>query len=166
MKKYALVLGATVLLGCSSENGGLRGSLEDFYNLTFESVRARLYPTELSIEYVRAGGQVPVRVTLVQREGEPIKAATYDLLTLGNITGRSGDNDIPRMVGGELKLTEFQAVNGSRIAGEFEAQFATGEDKASLTGDFDTTLEVIDQIIGYDVDLSYLLDAGDAGDAQ
>lgn len=166
MKKVIWLVLVVMATACSADEGGLQGSLEDFYNLTFETVRARLYPTELSIEYVRAGGQVPVRVTLRQRENAPIKAASYDLLTLGNITGRSGDNDIPRMVSGTLKLAEFQAVNGSHISGEFKAQFATGDDKASLTGDFDATLEVIDQIIGYDVDLSYLNDAGDAGDAQ
>lgn len=159
---WIIVMGLAVS-ACSSDDGGLQGSLKDFYNLDFESVRARLYPTELAVEYVRAGGQVPVRITL-RPDGEPIKAASYDLVTLGDITGRSGDNDIPQFVSGTLKLDTFEAVNGARIAGEFEAQFATGEDKASLAGDFDTQLEVVAQIIGYDADLSYLLDAGDAGD--
>ncbi len=156
---------APLLFSCSADEGGLQGSLKDFYGLSFDTVRARLYPTELSIEYVRAGGQVPVRLTLKQVEDQPIKAASYDLVTLGNITGRSGDNDIPRFVTGTLKLTEFEAVNGSRIVGEFEGQFATGDDKASLSGDFEANLEVVAQIVGYDVDLSYLEDAGDAGDA-
>lgn len=164
MKRVSIALFSLILGACSSDDGGLQGSLQDFYNLSFQSVRARLYPNELSIEYVREGGQVPVRLTLRQEDGQPIKAARYDLLTLGNITGRSGDNDIPRMVNGTLTLDEYNPVNGSRIVGGFEAQFATGEDKASLSGDFDANLEVVAQIIGYDADLSYLLDASDAGD--
>lgn len=164
MKRVSLAIFALALSACSADDGGLQGSLQDFYNLSFQSVRARMYPAELSIEYVREGGQVPVRITLRQQDGQPIKAAKYDLLTLGSITGRSGDNDIPKMVNGTLTLDEFSPSNGSRIVGNFEAQFATGEDKASLAGDFDTDLEVVAQIIGYDADLSYLLDAGDAGD--
>ena len=46
----------------------------------------------------------------------------------------------------------------ARSPGEFSARFRTGEDEAALSGDFDTELEVIDSVAGYDADLSYLFD--------
>ena len=153
-----LFLAMFASVGCSDEEGALRGSLEEFYNINYVDVRARLYPSELAIEYIRENGQVPVRVTLRRTEGEPIRTGDYDLGTKGNITGRSGDNDIPPFNGGSLTLEEFSASNGASIVGEFSARFRTGEDEAALSGDFDTELEVIENIAGYDADLSYLFD--------
>lgn len=154
------------LAACSDDEGALRGSLGDFYDFTHSSVRARLYNSELSIEYVRENGQVPVRISLDQVEGNPITTGEYNLADRGRITGRSGNNDIPQFLRGTLTLDAFSPSNGSQVQGDFSARFATGDDEASLTGDFDTTLEVVDQIIGYDADLSYLYDAGDAGDVN
>ncbi len=161
-----LILLALSLVGCSEDEGALRGSLGDFYDFTHSSVRARLYNSELSIEYVRENGQVPVRISLERIEGDPITTGEYNLGDRGIVTGRSGNNDIPQFLRGTLTLDAFSPSNGSQIQGDFSARFATGNDEASLTGDFDTTLEVVDQITGYDADLSYLYDAGDAGDAD
>jgi hypothetical protein len=87
----------------------------------------------------------------------------YDLTALGGISGRSRDNDIPRMISGKIVLDSFSPVNGSTITGSFEAKFATGQDQASLAGEFSTTLEVVEQVNGYDADLGYLYDLGDDG---
>lgn len=167
--RRCLLLAVVVLLvlgGCSEDEGALRGSLSDFYDLTHSSVRARLYSSELSIEYVRDNAQVPVRVSIRRSESGELSTGEYNLGDVGSITGRSGDNDIPTFLKGSLTLDAFQPSNGSRIQGSFSARFATGRDEASLAGDFDTTLEVVDQIQGYDADLSYLYDAGDAGDVD
>lgn len=155
MKLLVLLL-ALAQFSCSGDEAALSGSLGDFYDISYSTIRARLYSSELSIEYVQEDLQVPVRVTLRKLTTGMLAPGAYDLTALGTISGRSRDNDIPRMVSGKIVLDAFEPVNGSEIAGSFDAVFATGNDEASLVGEFSTTLEVVDQIRGYDADLSYL----------
>ncbi len=162
--KYFLIAFLAFFSACSGDEASLRGSLGDFYDIDYSTVRARLYASELSIEYVQEDLQVPVRVTLRKLTTGMIEPGAYDLTALGAISGRSRDNDIPDMTTGKLVLERFEPVNGSEISGSFEAKFRTGNDEATLVGEFNTTLEVVDQIDGYDADLSYLYDAGDMDD--
>ncbi len=161
--KYFILAMALMLVGCSEDEGALRGSLENFYDISYSTLRARLYPSELSIEYVQEDLQVPVRVTLRKLSTGMLAPGAYDLTALGTISGRSRDNDIPKMISGKIVLDTYTPVNGSTISGSFEAKFATGQDQASLAGEFSTTLEVIDQVNGYDADIGYLYDLGDDG---
>lgn len=160
-----------MLAGCSKDQATLIGSLGDFYSLQHEVVRARLYPneqrfdddgmvvadgkhSELAIEYVRENDEVPVRLTLL---AEPtLEIGTYDIKERGEISGRTDGVEIPRFRTGELRLIEYTGQPDSRIRGEFEATFDTGKDVASLAGEFDTTLTVIDRVPGYDVDVSFI----------
>ena len=162
---YALLLSILLLAGCSKDQAVLVGSLGDFYSLQHEVVRARLYPneqrgtmsgqySELAIEYVRENNEVPVRLTLL---AEPaLEVGSYDIKERGEISGRTDGVEIPRFRIGELRLIEFSPNPDTRIRGEFEATFDTGKDVASLAGEFDTTLTVIDRVPGYDVDVSFI----------
>ncbi len=151
------------LAGCSSPgDGALSGSLSGFYNFGYESVRARLYASEFSVEYTRSDGEVPVRLTL-NRRIELRQGATIELPVGGTISGRSNDTDIPMMGDGVVDLELFDFDEGSRVKGEFAANFLVGGDTATLTGEFDATLEVVEQVEGYPYDFG--MDAGDVGDA-
>lgn len=148
-----LFLLACVAASCARDEASLTGSLGDFYDLRHDAVRARLYPSELAIEYVRGNNEVPVRVTVMV--GSELEPGTFDLLEEGNITGRSNDVDIPRYRGGELRLQDFEPADEARVRGEFEATFDTGKDVAGLSGKFDTALEVVDTVGGYEVDAEF-----------
>jgi len=149
----ALVL-LTLLSACGRDEASLVGSLGDFYELHHQEVRARLYPTELAIEFVRENNEVPVRITVLT--DPPLEVGAFDLVERGEITGRANGVDIPRYRSGELRLTKFEPVYDSRIKGDFEATFETGKDLASLAGKFDTTLVVIEHVTGYDVDADFV----------
>ena len=135
----------------SGTQNDISGSLTDFYDVKFDGVRARLYSTALAIEFWRENGEVPVRLTL--RIGEqPPKPGDFDLMTLGAITGRSDDQDIPFTTSATLTLDEFTPRSGTTISGSFDASFRAGGDKLSLSGTFETTLNVIDSVGGYDLE--------------
>lgn len=147
--------------GCSDAGGSLSGSLGDSYDLGFDHTRARLYSSEFAVEYVADDGQVPVRVSVV-RDDTPLKPGTYDLKARGDITGQRGDNRIPRFISGTIEFDQISETDGAAVVGNFEAKFETGRDESTLSGDFDTTLEVIDGPHGYGFDTGP--DAGpDAG---
>lgn len=140
--------------GCSRDEASLVGSLGDFYELRHDLVRARLYPSELAIEYVRENNEVPVRITILT---DPmIEIGEYDLAEVGDITGRADGVEIPRFRTGTFRLQQFDPNTESRIRGDFDATFETGKDVASLAGKFDTTLVVIDRVGGYDVDAEFI----------
>lgn len=156
MRRLFKTLSLLLLLsaGCAKDEASLVGSLGDFYDLRHEVVRARLYPSELAIEFVKENNEVPVRLTV--STDPPLAPGSYDLLERGEITGRTDGVDIPRFRSGELRLEEFDPNPDSHIRGDFEATFETGKDVASLAGKFDTTLIVIDRIAGYDVDAEFI----------
>jgi hypothetical protein len=139
----ALLLGlALVAGGCTGET--LFGSLSDVYRLEHESVRARLYDSELAIEYVDVRGGVPVRVSLRTTEATPAAGGEYDLMAVGDITGVLADGtEIPRIVEGTLELSEFENRPGGACAGDFDARMDAGRDILALTGRFDATIEVV-----------------------
>ena len=117
-------------------------------------MRARLYPSELAIEFVSEADEVPVRITLLR--DPPLATETYDLVERGEITGRADGVEIPRFITGSLTLENWEAIQDARVRGEFDATFETGKDVASLAGEFDTTLEVIDEVAGYEVDVEFI----------
>ena len=138
-----LLFGLCLLCACTTE-GDLEGSLSDVYRLDHELTRARLYNSELSIEYAREDGSVPVRVTLRQANADLASDRVYDLLKSGAVTGQLADGtEMPPLISGQLKLIEFKAQEGARIRGEFDATLDGVRDTLSLSADFDTTLDVI-----------------------
>lgn len=131
--------------GCGDELGNfIEGSLGEFYDLSCESVRARLYSSELAIEYVNVTQEVPVRVTVRRSLTDPPGPATVDLESFGDITGVSQGADIPPFVSGTLYLRHYSRGAGSRVAGDFEAIFEAGDDQVTLDGEFETTLTVVE----------------------
>lgn len=140
---------AMLFISCGAQRGGnLQGSLLDFYDVEYSMVRARLYSSELAIEYVREDGEVPVRVTVL-RDVDLVAGESFSLPARGNITGRSGDTDIPELADGSVLLEEFEIVEGSQVVGNFSASFSLGMDTASLSGEFDVPLEIVDRVQGY-----------------
>ncbi len=130
-------------LGCS-EGNELSGSLDQVYRLDFSSVRARLYSSQLAIEYVAASEAVPVRITLRRRKGRRPSTGSHNLLKYGDITGELEDgNAIPRFSQGTLRLDEYADEQDALVVGDFDATFDLGRDTLSLSGHFDTNLDVV-----------------------
>ncbi|MDD9968377.1 MAG: hypothetical protein OXR73_19215 [Myxococcales bacterium] len=144
--------------GCTDE-GDLSGSLSDVYRLDHSTVRARLYASELSVEYAREDGSVPVRVTLRRRDQEP-RMGTFDLGEVGAITGQLADGtNIPTFLDGTLTLDEFSPEQGAAVVGSFEATFGGQRDTLALSGDFDTSLDLVDWPLERDAAI-FTVDAG------
>lgn len=154
-----LVGGASV--GCESGRNTLGGSVGESYDLSFDTTRARLYSSELAVEYVRESGEVPVRVAL-DRGGGSVGTGSYSLGDRGSVVGRVEQNRLPEMRSGELILREFEARTGARVRGRFSAELESANDDSSLSlrGRFATTLEVVDENQGY----RFGRDAGNARD--
>lgn len=141
MKRLA-PLAFVVFAGCGADSD-LDGSLSEIYRLDHDTVRARLYATELAIEYVAGDDSVPVRVSLrfeeLPREGD------YDLLETGDVGGRRADGtEMPRFSSGTISIDSFEPYDDGDISGDFTARFKTGGDTLDLTGSFDTSLELVD----------------------
>ena len=138
------------LLGCDPETGNwLDGSLSDSYDLRFDHVRARLYESELSVEYVvdaEEGEKVALRITLDVRQSMPEVGVTYDLFTDGDVgRGEGFGSSLPDLESGTVEFEEFVADPGNPISGSFEAVFVTVDDsKYSLRGGFESELEVVE----------------------
>jgi len=135
--------------GCADAPNTLNGSLSEVYDIHFEHVRARIYSSELAIEYVDVSGAVPVRVTLSVVDTTVVAGVTYDLSLVGDITGRS-DNDIeiPRFTEGKLTIDEYVRESGALVVGDFKSKYATSRDSLTLSGDFETELEIVDRTPG------------------
>ena len=149
MKRAPLLLLAllSALPGCATAE--LDGSVGSVYPLGFRSVRARLYNSSLSIEYVRSDGSVPVRVTM-DRDAVLATPDAIDLRASGDITGRlPNDQEIPRFTTGEASVTPLEiagdgTVTTARVRGSCGATFEVGpEEVLALEGSFDAPLEVV-----------------------
>jgi hypothetical protein len=127
----------------------LDGSLSESYDLTFDETEARLYSSELSVEYVEdpeGESKVALRVTL-DVEGEGPKAGKkYDLFKYGEVNRSEAYNSpFPELSEGYIELDEYGSKEGADVQGTFTASFET-EDGSTLQveGGFKTELEVID----------------------
>jgi hypothetical protein len=145
----AAILAIGILSACGSDNS-LSGSLDEVYRLQFDLVRARLYSSEFAVEYVVSkSGVVPLRVTISQkalRENDRKLEAgeSYNIAEYGDITGRQADGtDIFRFASGKLKFDKFTPEQDAEVRGSFDAKFRTGDDVFTLTGDFQTELEIV-----------------------
>ena len=143
---FMLILTASFpLLSCDEDNDNfLRGSVKDTNNISFKGVRARLYTSELSIEYYtdKKEGEVALRVALDVNAG--LKAGkTYDLMKHGTVSRDEGFGGLPEMISGELTLDKYGSKVGSTVEGSFTAKFVTtsGSEQA-LRGGFSSELEI------------------------
>jgi len=149
-----LVLGAVALaaalLSCDDQGANyLDGSLTESYDLDFDSVRIRLYPSELSIEYVAKGSQgeqVALRVTLDSNEAALAAGTIYDLTNHGTITQGDGyGSPLPEIESGDLTLSKYAGTGGSKVKGKFDARFTTDNGTTlTLRGGFSGKLEIVE----------------------
>ncbi|MGF1465132.1 MAG: hypothetical protein ACFCGT_03275 [Sandaracinaceae bacterium] len=140
----AVVLGV-LAAGCEDRGGSLTGSLGAIYDTRFVTVRARLYESEVSAEYVRSDGTVPVRVT-VDRSEVGLADGVVGLIELGqaDVSGIARDGTpIPVPAEGEVTLDEAPLVDGQTLRGSFLARFPTRDRTFSLSGSFAAPLEVV-----------------------
>ncbi len=137
-----LVVSTALFVGCADDNSELDGGLGAFHDLSYEHVRGRLYESDLSIEYVRFTGEVPLRVTVDREVLDGDATAVIDLGDSGDITGSSGGSPLPPFEDGTLTLHVYQP--GFHVVGEFTATFDANGTQVSATGAFDAVLEVVE----------------------
>lgn len=139
--KHLVAICLIALLGaCETDGNGLKGSLSTFHDLSFSTVRARLYSSELAVEYVRENQEVALRVSLRRSELEPERGVDADLATQGDVTGATAGTPLPALTAGTLRLTRFSAEEGATVRGHFSARFQAGLTEVGLSGDFDVPL--------------------------
>lgn len=141
-RSVLLALLTAGLFGCAGDNTELDGGLGAFHDLTYEHVRGRLYDSDLSIEYVRATGEVPLRLTVDRAVLDLDATGVIDLGESGDITGSSGGSPLPPFEDGSLTLRVYQP--GYHVVGEFTATFDANGTQVSATGAFDAVLEVVE----------------------
>jgi hypothetical protein len=137
------------LLACKAlAPNSLDGSLTESYDLAFDTTDARLYTSELAIEYVEdpeGAATVVLRVTL-DADVEPKAGKSYDLVEHGEITQSGALNTtLPELDQGELDLEDYGDKAGDKVVGSFDASFVTDEGQTlQLEGRFKTELELVD----------------------
>ena len=121
----------------------LEGSLTRVFDLGFDATRARLYDTELSVEYVdeARSGRVAVRLTL--RDPQAIEPGRFDLVVRGSVgLADEVDGQLPPLSEGVMELLDYRS---DWLVGTFRATFeAPDETRLLLTGAFDASIEVVD----------------------
>jgi hypothetical protein len=149
LKSSGFAIVFAVLAACASDNE-LSGSLDQVYRLQFDLVRARMYSSALSIEYVAVkSGVVRVRLTIdlktLREENKKLKSGeSYNLAKYGDITGRQADGtEIFRFTSGKLTLDEFDKRQDAEIRGSFDAKFRAGDDVFALSGNFFSELDLV-----------------------
>lgn len=137
--------------GCDKTGDNyLEGSVTDSYNMGFDKVRVRLFPSALSIEYVKNsdnGEKLPLKVTINYPEGEIAAGRDYNLLTEGSIARGAGydSSPLPTLESGTVHLDSFSGADGSETTGDFEAVYiATTGAKINLRGGFSADLERVE----------------------
>lgn len=142
-----IIIAICLLLGaCAGGDDTLEGSVSEFYPLTFETVRARLYGSELAIEYVREDGETVVRVTVRRDELDPKGPGTIALTDFGDLTGSAAGVELPSFVDGELVLDDYRPRDRALVAGSFEARVASGNARLSVRGTFETRLDLVEDL--------------------
>lgn len=143
IKTLATICLFGVLGACDSGGNGLKGSLSTFHDLSYSTVRARLYSSELAVEYVRENQEVALRVSLRRAELEPAEGVIADLASQGDVTGATAGTPLPALTAGRLHLSRFSAVDGATVRGNFSARFQAGLTEVGLSGDFDVPLTLV-----------------------
>ena len=128
---------------CATEGGLLEGSLGEFYDLSFTSMRARLYSSELSIEWARSDGEVPVRITVRRSELDPKGPRDVDLKRYGDVSGSSRGTPIPRFTSGTLTLSDYRPKDGAVVSGSADITFRAADTEVTLSGEFYARLTVV-----------------------
>ncbi|MBN2529312.1 MAG: hypothetical protein JXR76_23190 [Deltaproteobacteria bacterium] len=149
----ALMLGGLLtvgLCGCDEdEDNYLEGSMTDSYDFGFDSVRAVLYPSSVSIDYMKSkDGQplFPCKVTINTPPSEIKTGVDYkiDGEEASLVQGAGyGTLELPPISSGKIRLDEFAGKAGSTVSGSFEALFTGSKGNIlNLRGGFNAKLIV------------------------
>ena len=148
MRRIFALVSAVLIAGCllscdEDKDNYIDGAVKDSFNISFKGVRARLFSSELSIEYFRNETEVALRITVDVSAGLAA-GKTYDLLTEGAITRDEVFGNLPELKSGTVTLDKFTEKGGSEISGSFDAIFVTDKgNEQGLFGGFLTELEVV-----------------------
>ena len=140
-----------LLADCTLQDNFLDGSLVESYGMRFDETRARLYDSELSLEFVDNLTQpdiVSLRVT-VPNTPKLGPNTTLDLVKDGGhiARGEGYESPLPELDSGALRISDYAAREGAKVDGRFRAVFFTPEQsRLVVRGAFDTTLEIVDDL--------------------
>lgn len=143
-RRWILALALASCLGCAEDGESLQGSVSAYYPLGFLDVRARLYGSELAIEYVQADGEAVVRLTVRRAEHDPAGPGRIDLAAVGDITGSADGAELPAFGGGDLVLSDYRPRDGALVSGRFDAVMVAGAVTLTLSGTFEARLDVVE----------------------
>ncbi len=140
-----------MLAGCTLQSNYLDGSLVESYGMRFDETRARLYDSELSLEFVDNLTQpdiVSLRVTVPNTPKLKPKTTLNLLKEHGDIArGEGYESPLPELDSGSLRLVDYGSKPGDAVEGNFRAVFFTPErSRLVVRGGFSTTLEVVDTL--------------------
>jgi len=138
---FLFVVGLTAQ-GCGGGAGNkLQGSLDDYYDLHFVETRARLYSSQLSVEWVDDDKEVVMRGTINVAQVNLEGPATLDLALYGDLTGVSNRVPLPQMVSGTMVLEAYAPTAGAPVEGTLDAELKGQNGNSSVHGAFRTVLE-------------------------
>ncbi len=142
-----MLLFAVGQVGCDDKGDNyLEGSLVTNYHISYDAVRARLYSSGMSVEYMSdtVEGVAALRITINTADVVLAAGKTYDLVQYGSVTRFDELGSLPELQSGEVTLNSFSETEGSTVAGEFHAIFVTEEGVTmNLRGGFSAKLEVV-----------------------
>ncbi len=146
----AIIILCVVFGGCEDTGDNyLEGSMTKSFDMDFDSTRARLYESELSIEYVAdsdEGEKIAFRVTINSGEVVLESGTAYNMVTDGSVSrGQGYGSALPELESGTLYLDSFSEEDGSNVSGTFNARFiASDQTIKTLRGGFSASLEVVE----------------------
>lgn len=150
MRRLLLTVAVVLSSGCKKlEANWLDGSLLETYDLAFDQVRARLYSSEMAVEYIfdpEGTAKVALRITVDVEGGQLEAGKSYNLANRGSISRSDAyGSPLPDLESGTLELFEYGSENGASVEGEFDTTLSGAEDTTlQVQGGFKTTLEVVD----------------------
>ena len=130
------------LAACDDEEAAadLHGSVSRVYPLDYQSVRARLFTSELAIQYV-ADREVIVSAVARLENLSIDGPTTVDLTEHGEVVGARGNTVLPPFLSGTLRLEAYSPTAGAKVSGSFDAVLEGDDRDYAVHGDFDTQLE-------------------------
>ncbi|MDF1562022.1 MAG: hypothetical protein P1V51_03215 [Deltaproteobacteria bacterium] len=145
IRSFSLVSGLLLLalsgVACGGGPDKLSGSLDEYYDLSFVETRARLFPSQLSVEWIDEDREVVVRATVNVNQVSLEGPATVDLALYGDLSGRSGGTPIPEMESGTLVLDAYAPEAGAAVEGSLDAEVIGQRGNATVSGQFKTILD-------------------------
>ena len=146
-----LVLACALAVGCGGDHECIEGSATDSYDMSYDSIRARRFSTEVSIEFVRSPGEgeeIPLKLSVSFEENDIEVGTPLDLHPPSGNVDRVTTNPArlpelcdPEEGPSELTFSKYSETDGGSIEGENKICFGVG---TNLTGCFDAALDVIE----------------------